>query len=86
LAQIRALMERVPTRELEVRRRYAKDAEFRSICDDYEEAQRVLRHWQLVERNEARAEEYRRLTNELETEILALLDAARAKPTGCDDT
>ena len=72
MRKIAALVERiVPTRELEVRRLFARDEEFRGICDDYLEAQEALRHWQVVEGNEARADEYRRLAAEFEAEIVA---------------
>ena len=78
MRKIAALVERIPARELEVRRLYARDEEFRGICDDYLDAQEALRHWQVVERNETRADEYRRLAAEFEAEIVAFLDAARA--------
>jgi hypothetical protein len=70
------LGQRFPTRELEVRRLYVQDEEFRGVCDDYEEALRVLGHWQLVEPNVSRADEYRQLAADLESEVLGLLDAA----------
>ena len=85
--KIAALVERiVPTRELEVRRLFARDEEFRGICDDYLEAQEALRHWQVVEGNELRADEYRRLAAEFEAEIVAYLDAARARRSQSEET
>jgi hypothetical protein len=85
VARLAALGQRFPTRELEVHRLYVQDEEFRAVCDDYEEALRVLRHWQFVERNVSRAEEYRQIAAELEAEILALLDAASVASAPRDD-
>ncbi len=86
MARLAVLVQRFPTRELEVHRLYDQDEEFRAVCDDYEEALRVLRHWQIVERNVSRTEEYRQLAAELESEVLALLDAASAPLRPPDDT
>ena len=70
------LGERFPARELEVRRLYARDEEFRCACEDYEEAMKALQHWECIERNAARADEYRQLADEIAAEIAARLDAA----------
>jgi hypothetical protein len=83
MEEIRSIVTRFPQRELDIRRRCVRDAHFRSICSDYEEATRALRHWQQVlkeanregDRNakERKVEEYVNLLGELEDEILAHL-------------
>jgi hypothetical protein len=74
----RSIVARFPQRELEIRRRFVRDPHFRSICTDYEEATRALRHWQQAIKQGDReggrkAEEYKNLLIELEKEILAYL-------------
>jgi predicted nucleotidyltransferase len=86
MEDIRAIVTRLPRRELDIRRRCARDADFKSICMDYEEAARVLRYWQKVaqmgdrkkeaDRNVA---EYQSLLDELEAEILAHLNRSNAQ-------
>ena len=75
---IRSIVARFPQRELDIRRRFVRDAHFRSICSDYEEASRALRHWQQAikegNREDQKAEEYNNLLVELEDEILAHLN------------
>ncbi|MET4389048.1 arylsulfatase A-like enzyme [Bradyrhizobium sp. F1.4.3] len=79
MEEIRSIVARFPQRELDIRRRVVRDAHFRSICSDYEEAARALRHWQqAIEEGDReggrKAEEYVGLLGELEGEILAHLD------------
>lgn len=45
---MRAVVERFPHRELELRRLLAADAGFRGICEDYVEAETALRRWQAL--------------------------------------
>jgi hypothetical protein len=77
MEEIRSVVARFPLRELDIRRRFTRDADFRSICSDYEEATRALRFWQRAIREGGegaqKAEEYHRLLGELEYEILAHL-------------
>jgi hypothetical protein len=73
-----AIGERFPTRELEIHRLCARDAEFRRVCEDYETAVKALQHWERVERNAVRAAEYRQIANEIAAEIAARLDAGSA--------
>lgn len=73
-----ALGERFPRRELEIRRLWARNEEFRCACEDYEAAVKAFRHWERIEGNAERAEEYRLLAGEIATEIAARLDAALA--------
>jgi hypothetical protein len=78
VSKIAGLVSRFPERELAIRRLYARDDAFRAVCDDYEEALMALRHWQATG-DDAKAEDYRRLSDDLEAEILAILD----RPRGC---
>jgi hypothetical protein len=80
MEDIRSIVARFPRRELEIHRRCARDASFRSICTDYEEAATALRHWQKVANEGYRkkevdhmVEEYTNFLDELEAEILAHL-------------
>jgi hypothetical protein len=79
MEDIRSIVARFPRRELDIRRRCARDANFRSICSDYEEAATALRHWQKrakegAKEGEQRVEEYTSFLSELEAEILAHLN------------
>lgn len=75
MEQFQSLIERLPQRELDIRRRYRRDAYFRSVCADYEEAAAALRRWRNVaEPARAKADEYSCFLQELEAEILARLD------------
>lgn len=77
MEEIRSLVARFPQRELDIRRRCARDAHFRSICADYEEATAALHHWQKVGKGEdRRVAEYAAFVEDLETEILDQLDRA----------
>ncbi|MER2507876.1 hypothetical protein [Amaricoccus sp.] len=75
------VLSQFPSAELAIHRFYARDADFRSICDDYEEALAALRHWQ---GDAARATDFQRLATELESEIAAFLDehGAARRPIG----
>jgi hypothetical protein len=86
MEDIRAIVTRLPQRELDIRRRCARDADFRSICMDHEEAARALRYWQKVAQMGDRkkgadrnVEEYQGLLDELEAEILAHLNRSNAQ-------
>ena len=73
--EILSIVARFPQREFEIRRRCMDDADFRSICANYEEAAAALRHWQKVAREgDRRVKDYTDIVGELETEILAQLD------------
>jgi hypothetical protein len=69
------LVSRFPRHEFAIRRLYARDPEFRSICDDYGEVQRALEHWQATDQAvPARGAEYCQMLEELEAEALAMLE------------
>ena len=75
MENIRSIVTRFPERELDIRRRCARDAHFRFICTDYEEAATALRYWESVAKEgDRKVEEYANLLSELEVEILGQLD------------
>jgi hypothetical protein len=81
MVDIRSIVARLPQRELDIRRRCLRDAEFNSICEDYEEAARALSYWQKIalegdRKKEADriVEEYANFLGELEAEIVAHLN------------
>jgi hypothetical protein len=78
-----AIVDRLPRRELDIRRCLARDASFKAICSDYEEAVRAREHWQQAatrgdSEGQRIAEDYNKLLVELEEEILAYLDRSRS--------
>jgi hypothetical protein len=77
MVDIRSIVARFPQRELDIRRCCLRDPDFKSICEDYEEAAIALHHWQKVAKEEGdpRVEEYTDLLGELEAEILTKLDS-----------
>lgn len=77
---IRSIVARLPQRELDIRRRWSRDAQFRCACSDYQEAVRALRYWQHKEAEGGgrMVKEYSELLDELEAEILTLLDRSIA--------
>lgn len=64
-----------PHRELSIRRLFTRNADFRALSEDYEEALRAMRHWQALG-SQLKAEEYRSLSAEIEIEIVRMLDLA----------
>ena len=76
MEDIRSIVGRLPQRELDIRRRWLCDEDFRSVCMDYEDATSGLRYWQTreAEEKDLMVREYAELMAELEAEILALLD------------
>lgn len=85
MEQIRPVVDRLPHRELEIRRWWAKDTTFKTICADYAEASRALLHWRRVsaegnENGQRNVDEYIRLENELAEEIIAYLDRSMSSP------
>lgn len=73
------MIARFPQRELDIRRCFMRDAQFRSICSDHDETTRALRHWhKAMEQGDAegsrKANEYNSFLHELEEEILEHLN------------
>jgi hypothetical protein len=87
LPRVAHLLARFPERELAIRRLFARDARFKEVCEDYEDASKALRHWEAAgSSGEAKAEDYRRIVAELEADVLAYLDEAPAnRPPTPDD-
>jgi hypothetical protein len=74
--EIGTLARRFPQHASKIRRLQARDPNFRSICDDYDDAQRALKHWEAVgQATPERVAEYREIVAELEAEALAILEA-----------
>ncbi|MET4040986.1 hypothetical protein [Bradyrhizobium sp. RT6a] len=78
MEELRYIVERLPERELDIRRRFARDASFRAICSDYEEAAKARDHWRQAAKRgdltgERKVEDYADLLLELEQEILSHL-------------
>ena len=81
--QITAVVSRFPRHELAIRRLYSRDATFREICEDYDEALRALRYWQsAASSSDPRIEQYRELVNELEEEISNVLEGSKRSASG----
>ena len=73
---IEALGHRFPDRARSIRRLQEADATFRAICEDYALALRALAYWEAADQSSRKkAEEYRRLVQELEDEAAAALQA-----------
>jgi hypothetical protein len=78
--EIEALARRFPQHASTIRRLQVRDPCFRSICDDYGEAQRALKYWEAAgQAAPGRVEEYRQMVKELEAEALAILEAFEVK-------
>jgi hypothetical protein len=77
------ILERFPDQRDRIALLMAKDPEFRSICEDYEDCVNALRYW--VQSKEPDAEtrsiEYRTLILELEEEITQALAAPKPRRT-----
>ena len=69
------LLARFPTHELAIHRLYAREPEFRGLCNDYEEAVSALRYWEARKKvDEGKVADFRRLAAEIEADIVAFLD------------
>jgi uncharacterized protein YdcH (DUF465 family) len=78
--EIGTLARRFPQHASKIRRLQARDPDFRSICDDYDDAQRALKHWEAAgQAAPERVAEYREILKELEAEVLAILEAFEGK-------
>lgn len=81
MEEVRSIVARFPQRELEIRRCFARDAQFRAVCADHEEATRAHRHWLHAAKGgdpeaSRKAADYERLIDELEQEALTYLGKA----------
>jgi hypothetical protein len=74
------LARRFPQHAATIRRLQARDPSFRSICENYGEAQRAMKHWEATgQAAPERVAEYRQILTELEAEALAILQAFEVK-------
>jgi hypothetical protein len=81
LPKLAHVVARFPEYELAIHRGYARDSEFRGLCDDYEEAVTALRYWEAPGKADAvKTEDFRRLTIEIAGDIATFLDASRCGP------
>lgn len=79
MEMIRSIVARFPQHEFKIRRRCVRDARFRSICADYEEATAALRFWQKAAGDGNRkVTEYANFVGELEAEILEKLNGSKS--------
>ena len=84
-SRVAAVVARFPERELEIHR-HARDPKFEEICEDYRDALAELRHWEGAgPAGATRAEDFRRIRDELEAEILGILDGPARTPPAPDD-
>ena len=73
---VSAAVRRFPDRSLEIRRLALSDGAFRSLCEDFHEAETALARWNLStsEPGASRRSEYRLLVEELAAEIARMID------------
>ncbi len=71
MGELSAVISRFPAQELIILRLYARMPEFRSLCEDYATARCALQRW--IE-DERKAEDFRRLSEEIELEIQELVE------------
>jgi len=66
------VLERLPQHRHTMQKRMLIDREFRSLCDDYDDALEALRRWELSDdrHRQERVQEFRSLLAELEEDIL----------------
>jgi hypothetical protein len=78
--EIRTLARRFPQHASKIRRLRARDPDFRSVCNDYDDAWRALKGWEAAGQAAAeRVAEYREILEELEAEALAILEACEGQ-------
>ena len=78
MPNLTAAIEKLPDRELEIRRLAACDESFSGLCDDLREATEALERWlgPANPQNSDRISEYESLVAALVTEVRASLDDA----------
>lgn len=74
-----AVIRKFPANEFSMRRLYASEAEFKTLCEDYAIAICALDRWK---DDQARAEQYRQLVDELEGEILEFIEGRHPHQLG----
>ena len=66
-----AVIETFPEHEFAVRRIFASDDEFRTLCEDYSLATTAFVRWK---ENQEKADQYRQVISELKEEILEFIE------------
>ena len=74
----RSFTKKFPEHELAIRRLIQRDHDFCSVCENHEACLAAVRHWD-AQGNQERAGEYRRISLEIEEEILAFLSRASSE-------
>jgi hypothetical protein len=71
------VLERLPQHRHAIQKRMLADREFRSLCDDYDDALEALQRWEASDDRhlQERVQEFRTLVAELEQDILRELAA-----------
>ena len=82
MPRMHAIVDRFPEHELTIHRLGGRDAAFRSICADYDEALRAYRNLAVDPgRGQARLADYQEFLSDIEREIAELIAAAeRSQP------
>jgi hypothetical protein len=68
-----------PAHEFKLRRLYASEAEFKTLCEDYAVAIEALDRWS---NDRVRARQYRQLVDELEDEIFEFVEGRHPHQVG----
>ncbi len=76
MSNLAPVLRRFAAHEFVIRRLYAFDPEFRSLCEDFEIASHALAQWHA---DDAKAGDYRRLIEELEDEIAEFIGGLQRK-------
>ena len=79
--KIRHILDRLPEKSHMINSLMAKDPEFASLCEDYNDCAYALRYWRRSKAPEAetRVNEYRILVEELEQEMHQALEAFNSR-------
>ena len=77
MTDLTAVIEKFPAHEFTVRRLHASDTDFKSLCEDYAVAVCASERWK---DDHVRGEEYRKLADELEIEILEFIEGRHPRP------
>jgi biotin carboxylase len=82
MPKVAAILRKYPEQELAIRRLCRQDAAFMTACADFEDATIAIHHWEEADNKyAARADEYRHILSDLESEILERLTASRLRHT-----
>lgn len=78
---LRAVVARIPWDTGELEQRFERDEHFQAVCRDFAEAFEALDRWQRTAgEDDRRAMDYKRLLEELELELIALLQTTESRP------